>query len=72
MLRSLDEIPMNTIITGKGNDSGPLGLVDQVLSGCGGLKLHEVDLLDYKREFMLSRLSDTRTGAPHRLLSTAV
>lgn len=42
MLTALDEVPLNTVITGKGNDSGRQGLVDQVESGCAGLKLHEV------------------------------
>lgn len=41
MLTAFDSIPMNTITTGKGNDSGPQGLIDQVLAGAAGLKLHE-------------------------------
>ena len=32
------------VLTGKGNDSGPDGLIDMVTSGCAGLKLHEVRL----------------------------
>ena len=42
MLTAFDEIPLNTVLTGKGNDSGAEGLVDQVRAGCAGLKLHEV------------------------------
>jgi urease len=41
MLTALDEIPLNTIVTGKGNDSGPQGLIDQIMAGAAGLKLHE-------------------------------
>lgn len=41
MLTAFDEIPMNTITTGKGNDSGPQGLIDQIMAGAAGLKLHE-------------------------------
>lgn len=41
MLTALDEIPLNTIITGKGNDSESQGLIDQILAGAAGLKLHE-------------------------------
>lgn len=32
---------MNFAFTGKGNDSGPDGLVDIVKAGAVGLKLHE-------------------------------
>ena len=42
MLTAFDEIPLNTVLTGKGNDSGSEGLIDQVRAGCAGLKLHEV------------------------------
>lgn len=45
MLTALDEVPLNTIVTGKGNDSGPQGLIDQVLAGAAGLKLHEVSMI---------------------------
>ncbi|MBW0488648.1 hypothetical protein O181_028363 [Austropuccinia psidii MF-1] len=41
MLLATDDVPMNILLTGKGNDSGPEGLKDQVYSGVGGLKLHE-------------------------------
>ncbi|CAO1626661.1 unnamed protein product [Sympodiomycopsis kandeliae] len=41
MLRSTDHIPLNFCFTGKGNDSGPAGLDDQIKAGCGGLKIHE-------------------------------
>lgn len=44
MLLATDDIPMNILLTGKGNDSMPEGLVNQVQSGVGGLKLHEVGL----------------------------
>jgi urease alpha subunit len=44
MLLATDDVPMNILLTGKGNDSKPEGLVDQVHSGVGGLKLHEVGL----------------------------
>ena len=36
-------IRWSSVITGKGNDSGPDGLADQVKAGVGGLKLHEVN-----------------------------
>lgn len=38
----MDGFPLNIAITGKGNDSEPAGLVDQVKAGAAGLKLHEV------------------------------
>lgn len=41
MLRSTDDVPLNFCFTGKGNDSGPAGLEDQIKAGCGGLKIHE-------------------------------
>ncbi|CAH7682677.1 hypothetical protein BY996DRAFT_4575070 [Phakopsora pachyrhizi] len=41
MLLATDDVPMNILLTGKGNDSQQAGLKDQVLSGVGGLKLHE-------------------------------
>ncbi|POW14209.1 hypothetical protein PSHT_07492 [Puccinia striiformis] len=41
MLLATDDVPMNILLTGKGNDSRPEGLVDQVHSGVAGLKLHE-------------------------------
>ncbi|KAG0142200.1 hypothetical protein CROQUDRAFT_50604 [Cronartium quercuum f. sp. fusiforme G11] len=41
MFIASDSIPMNFLFTGKGNDSGSKGLEDMVLSGVGGLKLHE-------------------------------
>ncbi|KNZ51327.1 urease gamma subunit [Puccinia sorghi] len=47
MLLATDDIPMNILLTGKGNDSMPEGLVNQVQSGVGGLKLHEVGLVTY-------------------------
>lgn len=42
MFLASDEVPMNFLFTGKGNDSASPGLEDMVLSGVGGLKLHEV------------------------------
>lgn len=42
MMAATDGIPLNFAFTGKGNDSGPAGLEDQVRFGAAGLKLHEV------------------------------
>ncbi|KAI8629737.1 hypothetical protein F5Y19DRAFT_475186 [Xylariaceae sp. FL1651] len=41
MLQACDELPVNIGITGKGNDSAPGALREQVLAGQCGLKLHE-------------------------------
>src|SRR6266853_2768855 len=41
MLESTDAFPMNFGFTGKGNSSAPEGLVEQILGGAMGLKLHE-------------------------------
>ncbi|PWN44275.1 putative urease [Ceraceosorus guamensis] len=41
MLRATDQMCMNFAFTGKGNDSHPDGLRDQIRAGCAGLKLHE-------------------------------
>ncbi len=41
MLQACDELPVNFAITGKGNDSDPRGLIEQVKAGVAGLKLHE-------------------------------
>ncbi|KAK4164141.1 putative urease [Cladorrhinum sp. PSN259] len=41
MLQACDSLPMNIGITGKGNDSDPLALREQVAAGACGLKLHE-------------------------------
>ncbi|CAG7561383.1 unnamed protein product [Fusarium equiseti] len=41
MLQACDQLPINIGITGKGNDSSPEGLRDQVNAGACGLKLHE-------------------------------
>lgn len=41
MLQACDALPMNIGITGKGNDSSPLALREQVEAGACGLKLHE-------------------------------
>ncbi|GAA5982601.1 hypothetical protein JCM10908_006715 [Rhodotorula pacifica] len=41
MMAATDGIALNFAFTGKGNDSGPVGLVDQIRSGVAGLKLHE-------------------------------
>lgn len=41
MLQACDELPVNYGITGKGNDSDPLALREQVVAGACGLKLHE-------------------------------
>ncbi|CAH0029670.1 unnamed protein product [Clonostachys rhizophaga] len=41
MLQACDELPLNIGITGKGNDSAPDALREQVRAGACGLKLHE-------------------------------
>lgn len=41
MLQAFDSLPVNVGITGKGNDSDPLALNEQVEAGVCGLKLHE-------------------------------
>lgn len=41
MLQACDELPINFGITGKGNDSNPTALQEQVVAGAAGLKLHE-------------------------------
>lgn len=41
MMAATDSYPLNFGFTGKGNDSGPAGLEDQVMFGACGLKLHE-------------------------------
>ncbi|TAE15678.1 MAG: urease subunit alpha [Oscillatoriales cyanobacterium] len=41
MLQSADAFPVNLGFLGKGNSSQPQGLVEQVLAGAMGLKLHE-------------------------------
>jgi urease len=42
MFAAFDDVPLNFLVTGKGNDSGREGLVDQIRAGAAGLKLHEV------------------------------
>lgn len=41
-MAATDGIALNFAFTGKGNDSGPAGLVDQIRAGAAGLKVHEV------------------------------
>ncbi|PWN24213.1 putative urease [Microstroma glucosiphilum] len=41
MLRATDHFPLNFAFTGKGNDSSPVGLQDQIKAGCAGMKIHE-------------------------------
>jgi urease subunit alpha len=41
MLQAADAFPINLGFLGKGNSSQPQGLVEQVLAGAMGLKLHE-------------------------------
>lgn len=41
MLQACDNVPVNIGITGKGNDSDPKALREQVIAGACGLKLHE-------------------------------
>ena len=41
MLQACDSLPLNIGITGKGNDSSPEALREQINAGACGLKLHE-------------------------------
>ena len=41
MLQACDTLPVNLGVTGKGNDSSPVALREQVIAGACGLKLHE-------------------------------
>jgi urease subunit alpha len=41
MLQAADALPLNLGFLGKGNASRPEALVEQVVAGCMGLKLHE-------------------------------
>lgn len=41
MLQAVEAFPLNFAFLGKGNSSQPEGLVEQVLAGAAGLKLHE-------------------------------
>ena len=41
ILQACDALPVNYGITGKGNDSGRIGLEEQVCAGAAGLKIHE-------------------------------
>jgi urease subunit alpha len=41
MLQAADALPLNLGFLGKGNASRPESLVEQVVAGCCGLKLHE-------------------------------
>lgn len=41
MLKACDHLPVNTGITGKGNESSYRPLQEQCLAGVVGLKLHE-------------------------------
>ncbi len=41
MLQAADALPVNLGFLGKGNSSQPQGLVEQILAGAMGLKLHE-------------------------------
>ena len=41
MLQAADALPLNLGFLGKGNASRPEALVEQVVAGCVGLKLHE-------------------------------
>ena len=41
MLQSVDDLPMNFGLLGKGNSSAPEGLHEQIRAGAVGLKLHE-------------------------------
>lgn len=41
MIEAFEDIPVNVGLLGKGNSSRPDALVEQALSGCIGMKLHE-------------------------------
>ncbi len=41
MLLAMDAMPVNVLLLGKGNTVSAKGLEEQLLAGCGGLKLHE-------------------------------
>ncbi|KAK9849336.1 hypothetical protein MYU51_014619 [Penicillium brevicompactum] len=41
MMQACDSLPINIGITGKGNDCGKKSIVEQILAGAAGLKLHE-------------------------------
>ena len=41
MLQAADSLPVNVGVTGKGNDSQPRALAEQIEAGACGLKLHE-------------------------------
>ncbi|KAJ4164388.1 hypothetical protein LMH87_006064 [Akanthomyces muscarius] len=41
MMQACDSLPLNYGVIGKGSDSGPRGLHDQVEAGVAGLKVHE-------------------------------
>ena len=41
MLQACDGLPVNVGVTGKGNDSDPLALKEQIAAGACGMKLHE-------------------------------
>ena len=41
MMQACDFLPLNYGVIGKGSDSGPRGLHDQVEAGVAGLKVHE-------------------------------
>ncbi|KAJ5219278.1 Urease beta subunit [Penicillium cinerascens] len=41
MMQACDSLPINIGITGKGNDCGPISIVEQIKAGAAGLKLHE-------------------------------
>ena len=41
MLRSIEGLPINFGILGKGNSSGPLPLIEQLRAGAAGFKVHE-------------------------------
>jgi urease subunit alpha len=41
MLRAIEDLPVNFGILGKGNSAGEAALVEQVLAGAAGFKIHE-------------------------------
>lgn len=57
MLTATDTLPLNFLFTGKGNDSGAVGLEEQVIAGAGGLKLHEASRR-FRRVSLLKETTD--------------
>lgn len=41
MLQAFETMPLNVVLSGKGNSSKPEALIEQILAGAGALKVHE-------------------------------